>query len=577
MKIITIFLIAVLLTIFSSSCSSSKKTASQPSAKKEITERDKYKASDLFVKAIGARELGSPSSALDLLNQAGNFDPNDAAIHYEKARTLRAMKRLDEALAEANTAIMIDPENRWYKVLFADLSKDNEKYNDYVKTYEELVEIYPNDLDFWTELAFAYYFTGNYSKAIKCYDKIEEFVGINESLTMQKVQLYERMKDPEGAVNEFENLIKSDPTNPRYYALMAEYCTKNNINDKAIWAYNKILEINPDDPYVHISLAGFYKKNGDAQKSFEELKLGLANPNLDLNTSINLLANYFTGELSDEQQKQALELSEILKKTHPDDAMADSFYASMLFENKEYEKALEIFSNIVKENKGNYIIWEKLLFCHLFLEQNEQLATDAETVVDYFPTYPLPYYFAGISNFQLKDYVKAKAYLESGIDFVVNNNSLLEQFYSSLGDTYYAMDNIEASFDAYDKALTINPANMYVLNNYAYYLSLRSEKLDKAEKMSRKAVDLDPYNSNFLDTYAWVLYQQKKYKDALEWIKKAYSNGGSESGVVLEHYGDILFQLGEKDEALKYWQLAKKQKDYSDFLDKKIKDKKLYE
>jgi len=577
MKNITIFLFTVLITVISSSCSSSKKTTSQATAKKEITEQDRYKASDLFVKAIGSRELGSLTSALDLLNQAGSYDPDDAAIHYEKARTLRALKRNDEALVEANIAVKDEPGNRWYKVLFADLSKENEKYDDYVKTYEELVKEYPNDLDLWNEMAFAYYFTGDYSNAIKSYDKIEEFIGISESLTMQKVQLYDRIKQPEGAITEFENLIDSDPAEPRYYALLAEYCTKNNMNDKAIWAYNKIVEINPNDPYVHISLADFYKKNGDNQKSFEELKIGLANPDLDLNTSINLLINYYTGELSDEQQKQALELSEILKKTHPDDVMADSFYASMLFENKKYEKASELFRNIVKENTGNYGIWEKLLFCDLFLEQNEQLATDAELVVDYFPTYPLPYYFAGISNFQLKDYVKAQAYLVSGIDFVVNNNDLLEQFYSSLGDTYYAMDNFKASYDSYDKALAINPDNVYVLNNYAYYLTLNSEKLDKAENMSRKAVDLEPYNSNFLDTYAWVLYQQKKYKDALEWIKKAYSNGGTESGVVLEHYGDILFQLGEKEEALNYWKLAREQKDYSEFLDKKIKDKQLYE
>jgi len=577
MKNTLILLFVVSLTTFSISCSTSKQSATQAPTKKEITQQGRYKASDLFVKAIGARELGSLPSALDLLNQAESFDPGDAAIHYEKARTLRAMSRSDEALKEASIAIEIDPKNRWYKILYADLSKENEKYNDYVKTYQELVEEYPNDLDLVNEMAFAYYFTGDYSNAIKSYDKIEGFVGTNESLTMQKVQLYDRINQPEGAVAEFENLISSDPTEPRYYALLAEYCSKRKMDDKAIWAYNKIVEINPNDPYVHISLADFYKKKGDSQKSYEELKLGLSNPDLDLNTSINLLINYYTGELTDEQQKQALELSEILKKTHPDDVMADSFYASMLFENKEYQKASDIFRMIVKENTGNYAIWEKLLFCDLFLEQNELLAADAEVVVDYFPTYPLPYYFAGISNYQLKDYVKAQAYLKSGIDFVVNNNNLLEQFYSSLGDTYHAMDNFAASYEAYDKALAINAENVYVLNNYAYYLSLSSEKLDKAEKMARKAVDLDPYNSNFLDTYAWVLYQQKKYKEALEWIKKAYGNGGAESGVVLEHYGDILFQLGEKEEALNYWKLAKKQKDYSGLLDKKIKDKQLYE
>ena len=123
----------------------------------------------------------------------------------------------------------------------------------------------------------------------------------------------------------------------------------------------------------------------------------------------------------------------------------------------------------------------------------------------------------------------------------------------------------------------MSPDNPLVLNNYAYYLSLRSEKLDKAEKMARSAVDLDPYNQNNLDTYAWVLYKLNKFDEALEWIKKAYNNGGESSGVVVEHYGDILYKLNRKEEALEFWKQALTKDDYSDLLNKKINDKKLYE
>ncbi len=154
---------------------------------------------------------------------------------------------------------------------------------------------------------------------------------------------------------------------------------------------------------------------------------------------------------------------------------------------------------------------------------------------------------------------------------------MIEQFYSTLGDTYNELGQYDASYEAYEKVLQINPDSQYVLNNYAYYLSLRSEKLDKAEKMAKRAVEIEPYSPSYLDTYAWVFYKQGKYKKAREWIEKAYRNGGDTSGTVVEHYGDILFQLNEKDEALKYWKLAKEQKEYSDLLDKKIKDKKLYE
>jgi len=177
----------------------------------------------------------------------------------------------------------------------------------------------------------------------------------------------------------------------------------------------------------------------------------------------------------------------------------------------------------------------------------------------------------------LKDFVKSKAFLESGKEFVVNNNALLEQFYSTLGDTYNELENYDASYDAYDKALVLNPENSVVLNNYAYYLSLRSVNLDKAAAMAKSSVEIDPYNHNNLDTYAWVLYKQGKYEEALEWINKAYNNGGDTSGVVLEHFGDIYYKMDKKDEAINYWKQAKKRKDHSDLLDKKIKDGIIYE
>ena len=544
---------------------------------KELKEKDRYRQADLFTQAVQEREMGNLQKSIELLDKALEINPEDPATNYERARLLLAMGRKDEALIASKKAYELDKENKWYAVLVANVAKANSNYDEYVSVYEDLTEQYPANLDFLNELAFAYFYTGDNNKAIETYNQVEERVGINEMLSTQKVRLYDMMGEKDNAVAEYERLIERFPDEPRYYALLAEYCTKNDLNDKAIWAYEKIVEIDPEDPYVHISLADFYKKKGEDLKSFEELKLGLANQKLELKTKINLLFAYYSGNLTDEQRKQALELSEILRQTHPDNALSETFYASMLYENKEYEQSRTILREILKEDTGNYATWEQLLFCNMYLEDNASLAKDAEDAIDLFPNYPLPYFFAGIGNFQLKDFEKAKAYLESGKDFVINNNALLEQFYSSLGDTYNELGNYEASYAAYDKALQTNPDSQYVLNNYAYYLSIRSEKLDKAEKMAKKAVEIDPYSPHYLDTYAWIFYKQGKYEKANEWIEKAYRNGGDTSGVVLEHYGDIQFQLGNNDEALQYWILAKERKDHSEFLDKKIKDKKLYE
>ncbi len=572
--VISLLLVSMLLSF---SAEAQKRRKKDKDNNKPLTEKQRYESADLFAQAVIARETDDLEKALRLFTEVMNVNPDDPAANYERARILSAMGRNDEALEYAKNAVVLNPDNIWYKASYGKICRANEDYDEYVKAYEDVVAQEPNNLNFVYELAFAYQFTGDYENAITAFKKLEELAGKNEQLTSQIATFYVKTGDPEKGLEEYESLIESNPDEPRYYAMLAEFCTKNNMPDKAFEAYKKIVELNPDDPYVHISLADYYSKNGDPENAFNEFKLGFVNPSLGLETKINLMVSFYKGELSEQQKREALELSKILRDVHGDDAMSSAFYASMLYENGEYEEAEKLFRKIVDSDQASYLVWEQLLFCQWNLKNYKQLAVDSEDCIDLFPNYPLPYYFAGISNFQLKDYVKAKAYLESGKDFVVNNNNLLEQFYSSLGDIYNELGNYDASYKAYEKVLRLNPDNSFVLNNYAYYLSLRKSNLDKAEQMAKKSVGLDPYNSNNLDTYAWVLFQLGKYDDALTWIKKAYNNSDAKSGVVLEHYGDILYKTGNHEEAVEKWKQAAEADEHSELLEKKIKDKKLYE
>jgi tetratricopeptide (TPR) repeat protein len=183
------------------------------------------------------------------------------------------------------------------------------------------------------------------------------------------------------------------------------------------------------------------------------------------------------------------------------------------------------------------------------------------------------YLYNGVANAQLRNYQKAVRSLNAGIDFVVDNKALLIQFYSALGDAYYYLKEYPKSDQAFDKALREDSDDTYVLNNYAYYLSLRNEQLEKAENLSRKSNVLKPNNRNYMDTYGWILFQQKKYTEANEWLGNA-AKMGAKSATILEHYGDNLFQLGKKEEALEQWEAAKAAGGSSPALLKKIKEKK---
>jgi tetratricopeptide (TPR) repeat protein len=53
------------------------------------------------------------------------------------------------------------------------------------------------------------------------------------------------------------------------------------------------------------------------------------------------------------------------------------------------------------------------------------------------------YYYAGLANNQLKQYKKAKDFLEMGMDYVVENRELEINFNIQLGETYNGLGDFK--------------------------------------------------------------------------------------------------------------------------------------
>lgn len=139
---------------------------------------------------------------------------------------------------------------------------------------------------------------------------------------------------------------------------------------------------------------------------------------------------------------------------------------------------------------------------------------------------------------------------------VQGNDEKLALAYYYIGDVNYQLGNEKKAFKAYERALKAKPDYPVVLNNYAYYLSLKKKSLRKALAMSQKAVELEPDNATYLDTCGWILYLLKRPAEAKPHFKRAMIFGGKDSAVVLEHYSKVLEALGENDLASYYHSLS---------------------
>jgi tetratricopeptide (TPR) repeat protein len=131
--------------------------------------------------------------------------------------------------------------------------------------------------------------------------------------------------------------------------------------------------------------------------------------------------------------------------------------------------------------------------------------------------------------------------------------------------------------EAYENAIKLEPNNPFTLNNYAYYLSLRKNQLERAKKMSRKTLDIAPDNGSFLDTYAWICFQLGQYQEALLYQEKAVEIEKEDKKTIYEHYGDILSKVGNIEKAVVYWQKSMDAGNSNKVLKQKITEKKYIE
>ena len=546
---------------------------------KQIDENQKPSSSiSLLIEAKREQITGNKEKAIELFRQYIDKFPTDPVAYFELARILADKTEVSEAIKLSREAQKLDPENIWFSLFLAEMDQVTGNLQEAISIYQKIVAKNPNDLDYYYQLAALYLSSQRFREAIDLYNKIEEKAGISEDVSLQKEKIFLHLNEINRAEEELIDLVGSKPDEARYLSILAEFYMSNNKPEKALETYKKVSAIDPGNPYIHMSMADYYRKTGDKEKAFDELKLGFANPNLDIDTKVNILLSFYTvNQMFSDLKEQAFTLSKTLVDVHPNDPKSHSIYGDLLSQDNKFAEAREEFLKVIKLDSNKYVVWEEVMRMDVQLEKYEHLAEFSKRAIELFPEQPMPFLFSGMASYQLKKYEDAVTDFLRGSKLVVNNNALVSQFFMYLGDTYHALKNTEESDKAYDQSLELNYDNPYVLNNYAYYLSVRNVNLYKAEVMSKKAIELDPVNPSFQDTYGWVLYRLGRFDEAKTWVEKALEEKGGPSAEVLEHYGDILYRLGDHGKALEFWEKAKAKGTGSELLLKKVADKKIYE
>lgn len=573
MKKILVISLACMLVIVS--CSKKTTPVSSVAKKtKTLSDQEQLEYSYGFSEATRLYVFGNYKQALGLYLKCLELNPASDASMFQLANIYTFTGNVTEALKYSRMATLSDTANVWYQLQAAQLYKAANMNDSVIKVYENLVKKQPKQSEFKINLAVLYIDNHDYKAALNLLDQIETEFGVGEQISMTKYQIYVRQKKYDLAESELLKLIASFPDDfVKYNTLLAEFYrdTKNDI--KCIQTYEKIFELEPDNAQALLSLADYYQSRSEVDKQLVVLEKALKSTQLDTDNKISVLI----GIMSDDKlyaRSSDLVSSQLdfLFKTDSANLRLRAVRADYFIRTQNYGQAQSELAFVLSKERTNYSIWENYLLLANSNGDMSSLSQYADSAMILFPDKPLPYFFKGLYYYNGKEFEKGIGVLNKGITYVGDNVRQKIQFLSLIAELYARNNQHDKSFVYYEQILDLEPNEVTVLNNYAYYLALRNEKLDKAKKMIQHATQLEPDNATYLDTYAWILYVLKDFNKAHEYIKKAYESGGYSNPEIVDHYGDILYRLGKTDQAIELWKNAKELGSENPELDKKIQN-----
>ena len=580
----SILLLGVALCLVPFAASSQKKKKSQPEQEQGIKQRE---SEFYFTEGEKYFILEDYAKALLYYQKSLEVDANNATVHYKIAEVLSRSNRQDDMLKAAisiENALKLEEHNKYFYLLAVNIYNTLARFEKAAEAYETMMREVDGTEEYLYDLAVVYQYNKRPEEAIKAYNRAESLFGINEISSVQKLRLYLEAGKPEQAIEEGNKLLQAFPGEERYVMGFAEVMSKNGQLPVAIQYLEKFVSENKEAGNAKMLLAGFYRDTQQEAKARALLTELFDDPSVEMGSKVIVLGAYNTelhqnrirNQPDKDKESYVLTLYEKLVKMYPNESDVYVIGGDLYLSTGKNAEASSAYQLAIKTGDVNYEVWQNLIYLETQLSQFDNVIRHSDEALELFPNQGMLYYFNGYAHLRKRNFMEASAALEQAKKIISADTNLLGEINGMLGDTYNSMAQYEKSDIAYEAALSIDPGNDVVLNNYSYYLALRKADLEKAEKMSTQLIKHNPDNPVYLDTHAWVLYTREKYREARKFMERAINSGGA-NATHFEHYGDILFKLGDVNGAVTQWERAKEADADNELLNKKIANRKIYE
>jgi len=548
MKIYRAIIFLLLITLLG--CISGRMYNNSKSNSKIINDTEYYQ---LFTEATKFSIIpGNIKNAIGLYNVCISKYPDHAAPYYQLSGIYMHAQDLKKAHDYAKMAEKLDTLNIWYKINLANIYQFESKYDSAAYLYEKIVKISPTLENFYN-LSLLYSQCSRNQEALAILDRLEIDFEKSKEVFMMKHNIYNNLRKYDSAVNELKLLIKYFPEDISNYGILAEYFAGIGRNEDARETYIIATEKDSTNGLILLSFGDFYMKNDNSDSAFIFYNKAFCNSDLSEDNKVSAMVNFISDKelLSNESDR----IEKLLKciGNSRNDYKIYSVYADFYINQQRFEEAKFFLDSALIYEKKNYAIWEQSIMIDNYLNDHEDAIFKASECIKSFPQKPIPYLLKAYSEQALG--LKDSAIIDVNLLLKLNpEKSVKVQAFNILAEIYRIREEYYLSDKYYEDILSIDPENLMVRNNYSYYLSVRSEKLDRAKELSLFTIQKEPNNATYLDTYGWIMFKMGKFLEAKVYIEEAIRFGAVNNAEVLDHFGQIMLKLGKCNDAIEAWE-----------------------
>lgn len=486
-------------------------------------------------------------------------DPESAYLVRRLAELSARQGRYEEALAHAERAHQLDPDDRATRLFLGTLYRVRRD----APAAERVLrgpDGKPLDDDA-AVLLFSIYVEG---------DRMPEALALGEWLVetdphgvrgyLALAGVYEKMGNGAEAERTLRRALRQQPGNLSVYGALARLYHERGDRKREIAVYEEVLEVYPQHHATLVALSDAQLAEGRRDRAIATLEKVLRHHPEDLRSVLRL--GFL--EYEEDHYDRAVARFEKALEANPQQHEIAYYLGLVRVRARNEAGAVEAFDRVPPEHERYAEARSQIAG---ILERRGDLAgalAEVQKARERAPSRALDLYAATLRS-RAGDFDGAVGFLQGLLAESPEDDELLY----NLGVLYSEQKRFDESIRYMQLSLEKNPDNASALNFLGYSWAEKGQNLDQAEQKIRRALELRPDDGFITDSLGWVYYMRARpllesgnvkdgralLRQAIAELEKAARLTGGDP-VISEHLGDAYLLLPDRRRALEKYREA---------------------